>query len=185
MDTRSVNSKDAGSCIIPTAVKNNKGIANNEDGGDQGFEKSCPNDCNPSRLLPSTLNTNPGWDEAPRETLALSATNNERPTAKWNNKQQARYWCLTFNNYTDLDLLKFEQAFERDKAGNVEVVTAIIGKEVGESGTRHLQGYVHFKTLKRQSAVHKFFGYDSPSMHLSVQGKEGKCKGKPPLAAFR
>ena len=129
----------------------------------------------------------PGGDATSGEELESDATNNERitPRQKWNDTSQARHWCLTFNNYTSEDVVNFEQGFEK---GRAEVVTAIIGKEVGENGTRHLQGYIHFMKVKRQSAVHKFFGYDSPCMHLSVQGKEGQCKGKggkPPLAAFR
>jgi hypothetical protein len=46
------------------------------------------------------------------------------------------------------------------------VITAIIAKEVGENGNRHFQGYLHFKKLMRQSAIHVFLGYDSPCMHF-------------------
>ena len=37
---------------------------------------------------------------------------------------------LTFNNYTPEDISKFEEGF---KNGKKQVVSAIIGKEVGES----------------------------------------------------
>ena len=64
------------------------------------------------------------------------------------------------------------------------VVTAIIGKEVGESGNSHLQGYICFTDRVRQSTIHSILGYTTPCMHLSVQGKSGPSQGKPPLAAF-
>ena len=52
-------------------------------------------------------------------------------------------WCLTFNNYTDDDV--------KDISSKVPLLCKkyIIAKEVGESGTPHLQGYVEFKTKTR------------------------------------
>ena len=56
-------------------------------------------------------------------------------------------WCMTLNNYTSKDLnmivLKV-RSFCR---------YAIIAKEVGESGTPHLQGYIEFKTRRRPKGV--------------------------------
>lgn len=55
----------------------------------------------------------------------------------------SKKWCFTFNNYTESDVSSIVPLF-RDKCS-----MAIIGKEIGENGTPHLQGYVEFKTKLR------------------------------------
>lgn len=58
-------------------------------------------------------------------------------------------WCITVNNYTDEDILKFS---------NVVFEYSIYGKEVAPTtGTPHLQGYLHFKAKCHFSAVKKLF----------------------------
>lgn len=55
----------------------------------------------------------------------------------------AKQWCFTLNNYTETDIglivLKINSLCD----------IAIVGKEVGDSGTPHLQGYVEFKKRVR------------------------------------
>nr|ALC76156.1 replication-associated protein [Brachiaria deflexa-associated circular DNA molecule 1] len=59
----------------------------------------------------------------------------------------SKHWCYTLNNYT-------ESEYELIK--NVENTTYhVIGKEVGGSGTPHLQGYVVFVNRKRLNGVKK------------------------------
>lgn len=59
---------------------------------------------------------------------------------------RAKHWCFTLNNYTAEDI---------DRLGKLEgaVDYLIYGKEVGESGTPHLQGFVSFNTRVRRSTV--------------------------------
>lgn len=57
---------------------------------------------------------------------------------------KASRWCFTINNYT-------EEEHELLKA--LECNYLVIGKEVGENGTPHLQGFVTFKGQKRLSAM--------------------------------
>lgn len=57
---------------------------------------------------------------------------------------RSRAFCFTTNNYVDT---QFEDA--------IDCSYIIYGKEIGESGTPHLQGYVYFKNAKSLSAVIK------------------------------
>jgi len=57
-----------------------------------------------------------------------------------------RNWCFTVNNYTEDDIRK---------AKNLPCKYIIFGKEVGESGTPHLQGYVQLAKRTRLTGVKK------------------------------
>lgn len=61
----------------------------------------------------------------------------------------SRHYCFTLNNYTDNNLEAI-----REKPTYVRYV--IIGFEVGEAGTPHLQGYVEFDSPKRLSSLKKW-----------------------------
>lgn len=67
----------------------------------------------------------------------------------------SRRWCFTVNNYTDsmLNLLL-----------TLSCVYLVVGREVSESGTPHLQCFVVFETTKRLSGVKKI----APSAHWEV-----------------
>jgi len=77
---------------------------------------------------------------------------------------QARHWCLTINNWTDVEKAQFLVA-------QPLLDYWIYGEEIApETGTPHLQAYVCFKNQKRLSAVKKVF----PTAHLEV--KRGTVK---------
>lgn len=57
-----------------------------------------------------------------------------------------RNWVFTLNNYTDDDCVNIQAA---------KTKYLVYGKEVGESGTPHLQGLVTFHSQKTMSAVKK------------------------------
>lgn len=56
----------------------------------------------------------------------------------------SKHWCLTWNNYPE----DFLEAF---KDSSIE--RYILGKEVGESGTPHIQGFISFNPKKRPLSV--------------------------------
>lgn len=66
-----------------------------------------------------------------------------------------RSWCYTWNNYSPE---------EAERCESIEAVYHVFGKEVAESGTPHLQGFIHFKNAKTMSAVKKVFGCNA--LHL-------------------
>lgn len=64
---------------------------------------------------------------------------------------RSRGYSFTVNNYTDEDLSIFE-----DINFKKQVKYYVYGKEIGEKGTPHLQGYVFFQNAKTLTAVKKY-----------------------------
>lgn len=60
--------------------------------------------------------------------------------------QRARAWCFTLNNYTSLHETLLKQLDYR---------YLVYGREVGESGTPHLQGYIFFPQRKTLQVVRR------------------------------
>jgi len=75
-------------------------------------------------------------------------------------RNRSRRWCFTLNNYTEVDLSQCLTRFHEAQYA--------IGKEVGESGTPHLQGYLEFKFQKD----FKWLQEQIPGAHIE------KAKGK-------
>lgn len=59
---------------------------------------------------------------------------------------RSRAFCFTLNNYTDEDEARIAAAGAQ---------YTLYGKEVGEAGTPHLQGYLYFKNQRTLKSVHK------------------------------
>lgn len=57
---------------------------------------------------------------------------------------KTRGWCFTLNNYTEV---------ERDAILSISCKYIIVGREVGENLTPHLQGYIYFTNAKTLSQV--------------------------------
>lgn len=72
---------------------------------------------------------------------------------KTSGTNMSRAWCYTLNNYTDGDIIKLE---------SLEALRHVCSREVGESGTPHLQGYIRFAKPCRFSWWKNQF----PSLHV-------------------
>ena len=71
----------------------------------------------------------------------------------------AKRWCFTLNNYTDEDTNRVREAFN-----NENCVFAIVGREIGENGTPHLQGFIHLRNKKTFRALKSIL----PSAHIEL-----------------
>ena len=91
----------------------------------------------------------------------------------------AKHWCFTINNYTDeeyMNLLTLGSGIPSE-----QIKYLIIGKERGESGTPHLQGYICLVKKKRLNPVKKIVGArahlevarGSPAQNVQYCSKEG------------
>ena len=69
-------------------------------------------------------------------------------------------WCLTLNNYTNADITEFKDKITEDR-----MKFAVVGKEIGQNGTHHLQGFLHFKDRIR---MHQIKALPSIRMHLEL-----------------
>jgi Putative viral replication protein len=69
---------------------------------------------------------------------------------------QSTRWCFTINNPTAEDTTLLDNVFA-GVPGN-GVVYIVYGREVGENGTPHLQGFVSFASRKRLGTVRRIIG---------------------------
>lgn len=78
--------------------------------------------------------------------------------------ERKRNWFFTWNNYDEQSIEYFREYFETGKA-----VYIVIGKEVGESGTPHLQGCIFLKNAISMRGLRKIFG---SGLHWEVTRRE-------------
>ena len=75
------------------------------------------------------------------------APGNTIPGAKKQRESTSKYWCFTFNNYCESDVVELVNVF---KSFDLKY---IFGEEVGKEGTPHLQGYIESKKPIRWSGL--------------------------------
>ena len=82
----------------------------------------------------------------------MNTQNSSKRSEKIGNTKQSSprvLWCFTWNNYSNDDFLMMKEWCSSNSS------MFIIGKEVGENGTMHLQGFFKLNTKKRLSALKK------------------------------
>lgn len=92
----------------------------------------------------------------------MSKKSSKRSKQSGNTKQiaPAKRWCFTLNNPTTEEITEMKVLFE------IQEDKYVLGTEIGESGTPHIQGYVHFASKCRPL-----------SLKLSSRIHWEKCKG--------
>nr|WAE42257.1 MAG: replication associated protein [Cressdnaviricota sp.] len=89
---------------------------------------------------------------------------------------QLKKWCFTWNNYTADEFKALIVKLERMES------KYIVGEEVGEKGTPHLQGYIELKKAARWSEfklshkIHWEGTLGSREQNIEYCSKEGKYK---------
>lgn len=82
---------------------------------------------------------------------------------------RAKHWCFTLNNYTDEDI-------ERIKNNASFFEYMIYGREVGETGTPHLQGFVSFPQRVRLNHCVETVGQAHFTVARNVEHSIQYCK---------
>jgi hypothetical protein len=67
--------------------------------------------------------------------------------------KQGKHWCFTLNNFSEEE---HKQLTELGSHDNVQYL--ILGKETGESGTPHIQGFISLKKKKRFNWIKEAIG---------------------------
>lgn len=75
---------------------------------------------------------------------------------------RAKNWCFTINNYTVDDVERLQDLGTRIES---DIQYLIVGREVGEQNTPHLQCFIQFKKRLRFIQVKEFVG---PRAHIML-----------------
>lgn len=91
------------------------------------------------------------------------------PSRNMVNLPRAKHWCFTLNNYTPDDLLRLDSLGEK-------IEYLVIGKEIGENGTPHLQGFVSFPERLRRTQCVETIGQAHFTVARNVANSVKYCK---------
>ena len=80
---------------------------------------------------------------------------------------RSKNYVFTVNNYTDADIAHLEELGKSDK-----ITYLVWGKEVGESGTPHLQGFVQFSNRRSFNVAKNLIGRCNPHIEQSKSIKK-------------
>lgn len=81
--------------------------------------------------------------------------------------QRVRNWCFTINNFNDVDVEALHAL-----ASHPDVRYICIGDEVGDEGTKHLQGYIEMRGPSRFNAMKEKLG----GSRVHLEARRGTAK---------
>lgn len=101
--------------------------------------------------------------------LNLLRTEYEELATSVQQMSRAKHWCFTLNNYT-------QEHVDRiiDNASSFDYI--IFGKEVGDSGTPHLQGFVSFPNRVRRAVCVEKLGQAHFTVARNIDNSIQYCK---------
>lgn len=82
--------------------------------------------------------------------------------------------CFTLNNY---DLNDIERLLRLEDDPNIQY--AVVGQEIGESGTPHLQGFIHIKEDPKNCGIRywkNYFNFSQPAHFENARGTDEQSK---------
>lgn len=93
----------------------------------------------------------------------------------------SKTWCFTLNNWTQPEL---DSIMNWD---NTLISRSVFGRETGQSGTHHLQGYVTFRSSQRLSSLKKLLPRAHWEISRCAKASERYCMkdGKYTVLDFR
>lgn len=97
-----------------------------------------------------------GMESEAAQATTGAHTPNRGPAGRGNRRAEGRRvrdWCFTWNNYNEAEYALL-RAIGESRGDYFQYL--VFGREVGESGTPHLQGFVQFKRPITLSAVQRF-----------------------------
>ncbi len=92
-----------------------------------------------------------------------NGSGNTQPRSKQDSAKKR--WCLTLNNYSENELKMLSEWCSSNSQ-------AILSKEIGESGTPHIQGYIELNAKLRFTALKKIPAFE----RCHLEGAKGNRK---------
>lgn len=76
---------------------------------------------------------------------------------------KTRSYCFTLNNYSEAEV---------ESVKNIECSYLVFGKEIGKSGTPHLQGFIHFINPRTITGLKRVKGLERAHLEVAVAPKK-------------
>lgn len=104
------------------------------------------------------------YEQKHAKKLTKQDVENTKETSSNSSDLRNRCWCLTLNNYTEED---YKHIWNLEYAnGESYYKYIVLGREVGEKGTKHIQGYMEFKNARTFNGLLKLLPH---GVHIELR----------------